>query len=52
LQVPARYWSRNRREEWQKMVLELFPWSRGWSHESLQDFMEVLVLLQNPTEDD
>jgi hypothetical protein len=45
LQAPARYWSRNSREERQKIVLE-FPL---WSREAPQDYMEVLELLQMPT---
>jgi hypothetical protein len=50
--APARNWSRNSREERQIKMLVLPPWSRGWSREAPQDFMEVLELLQKPTEDD
>jgi hypothetical protein len=52
LSAPVGNQSRNSREEWQKIVLVLPPWSHGWSRENPQDSMEVLELLQKPTEDD
>jgi hypothetical protein len=45
LLAPARYWSRNSREE-QKKIIREFPL---WSREAPQDYMEVLELLQMPT---
>jgi hypothetical protein len=48
LPAPARYWSRNSREEQMNIVPRLPLWSR----EAPQDFMEVLELLQMPTKED
>jgi hypothetical protein len=48
LQAPAKYRSRNSREERQKKV----PGLPLWSREAPQDFTEVLELLQMPTKED